>query len=259
LHPLAQRFASVADAYERGRPDYPPAVVGALAAELDLAPHAPVLDLAAGTGKLSRALLSAGFDVVAVEPLRSLRELLAGCIGAERVREGTAEEIPLADASVEAVTVADAFHWFDHAAALTQIRRVLRPDGGLAVLSSVPDWAAATWSHDLGTLMQSLRPEHPHFDGPPWQDAVRAVGGWTVPREIRVTTSQPTEPKRIVDYVASMSWIAAMPEGERIQVLDRIRALIEAGDTPTEMPIHVVIGLTTLCSDPGDPSRLMAR
>ena len=77
LHPLADRFASVADEYELGRPEYPPGVVGALAAELGLKAGATVLDLAAGTGKLSRALLAAGLDVVAVEPQQALRERLA--------------------------------------------------------------------------------------------------------------------------------------------------------------------------------------
>jgi ubiquinone/menaquinone biosynthesis C-methylase UbiE len=132
LHPLATNFASVADVYERGRPDYPPAAIGALAAELQLAPGARVLDLAAGTGKLTRALLAAGLDVVAVEPQGPLRETLIASVGSERVFEGLAEEIPLADASVDAVTVADAIHWFDPGPALTEMRRVLRPGGGLA-------------------------------------------------------------------------------------------------------------------------------
>ena len=245
LHPLAERFATVADAYERGRPDYPPAVVGALAAELHLAPAAHVLDLAAGTGKLSRALLAHGLDVAAVEPLPQLRELLAQQIGAERVHEGVAEAIPLADATVDAVTVADAFHWFDPARALTEIRRVLRPRGGLAVLTVVPDWSGASWAHELGTLVQGVRPEHPHFDGPRWQDAVCAAGGWTTPREVRVTTSQPASAEAITDYLASISWIAAMPGDERIATLGRIRALVDAGETPAELPVHVVVGLTT--------------
>ena len=127
LHPLAAEFASVADAYERGRPEYAPAVVGALAAELGVAPGAPVLDLAAGTGKLTRPLLAAGLDVVAVEPQAPMRDRLAAIIGGERVREGFAEAIPLPDASVDAVTVADGFHWFNHAQALAEIRRVLTP------------------------------------------------------------------------------------------------------------------------------------
>ena len=137
-----------------------------------------MLDLAAGTGKLTRALLAAGLDVVAVEPQAPLREILAASIGAERVREGTAEAIPLPDGSVAAVTVADAMHWFDHAAALAEIRRVLRPGGGLAVLTTVPDWGSASWAHEVGSLIGDLRPQHPHFDGPPWQDALAAADGW---------------------------------------------------------------------------------
>jgi SAM-dependent methyltransferase len=188
LHPLAARFADVAGAYERGRPDYAPAVVGAIVAELKIPPGAQVLDLAAGTGKLTRALLEAGLDVVAVEPQEQLRAVLAENVGAERVREGVAEAIPLRDASVAAVTVADAFHWFDHTAALREIRRVLRPRGGLAVLATAPDWSDAPWADEVGTLIVGLRPEHPNFDGAPWQEAVRAAGGWSEPREVRATT-----------------------------------------------------------------------
>jgi SAM-dependent methyltransferase len=131
LHPLAEQFASVAGAYERGRPEYPPSVVGALAAELQIEPGARVVDLAAGTGKLTRALLAAGLDVVAIEPQASLRELLAASIGSERALEGLAEAIPLADGSVAAVTVADAFHWFDQAAASAWRSRGADDDAGL--------------------------------------------------------------------------------------------------------------------------------
>lgn len=245
LHPLATQFASVANVYERGRPEYAPAAVGALAAELGIAPGAAVLDLAAGTGKLSRPLLAAGFDVVAVEPQAPLRDRLAASIGPERVREGLAEAIPLPDASVEAVTVADGFHWFSHARALAEIRRVLTPHGGLAVLSTAPDWSGASWGHELGSLIMRLRPEHPYFDGPPWQEAVRAAGGWAAPREIRVITSQPADPSRIVDYVASMSFVAALPEDERAEWLAQVASLVEAGETPAELPVQVVVGLTT--------------
>ncbi len=246
LHPLAERFASVADAYERGRPEYPAAVVEALISELGISAGAPVLDLAAGTGKLSRALIAAGLDVIAVEPQQSLRRVLSASIGAERVRDGYAEAIPLPDASVDAVTVADAFHWFDQAAALAEVRRVLRPEGGLAVLSMIPDWSGASWAHELGTLMEALRPEHPFFDGPSWQDAARAAGCWRAPREVRVTSSQPAQPERIVDYLGSMSWIAAMSDEERIRTLERVRGLVEAGETPAELPVQVVIGLAVL-------------
>ena len=246
LHPLANRFGSVADAYERGRANYAPAVVGALSAELGLAPGAPVLDLAAGTGKLTRALLAFGLDVVAVEPQPEMRERLAGIIGADRVRNGIAERIPLEDSTVDAVTVADGFHWFDRPQALVEMRRVLRPAGGLAVLTTVPDWSGASWGHELGTMVMEARPEHPYFDGPAWDEVVRDAGGWTEPRELRVTTSQPADPERILDYVASMSWVEALPDDERRRWLDKAAELVRGGDTPAELPLHVGIGLTTL-------------
>jgi SAM-dependent methyltransferase len=246
LHPLAERFPSVAAEYERGRPDYPPAVIGALCAELGLAPGARVLDLAAGTGKLTRALLAGGLDVVAVEPQAALRDVLAEGIGAERVRDGLAEAIPLADASVEAVTVSDAFHWFEHAPALAEIARVLQPDGALCVVWTIPDWSGASWAHELGTLIAALRPEHPGFDGPPWQDAARASGRFAEPREIRVTASRPTSPSLIVDHIASMSWIAAMPDDERSARLAQVRALVEAGETPPQLRVHFMLALAEL-------------
>jgi SAM-dependent methyltransferase len=220
--------------------------VGALAAELGVGPGAAVLDLAAGTGKLTRALLAAGLDVVAVEPQAPLRERLAAIIGSERVRDGFAEAIPLPDASVDAVTVADGFHWFDQAQALAEIRRVLRPGGGLAVLATVPDWGGASWAHELGALIERMRPEHPGFDGPPWQEAVRQARGWTAPRQIRVTTSQPVDSRRIVDYVASMSFVAALPGAERAECLAQVAALVSEGVTPAELPVQVVVGLTAL-------------
>lgn len=246
LHPLAAQFSEVADAYERGRPEYAPAVVGALAAELGLERGDPVLDLAAGTGKLSAALLAAGFDVIAVEPQGSLRAVLASKLGEGRVREGLAEDIPLKDSSMAAVTVADGFHWFDHGLALREISRVLQPGGGLAVLNSIPDWEGASWADELGTLVAGTRPKHPHFDGPPWEDSVRAASGWMEPREVRVSTSGPAVPERIVDHMSSISWIAGMPSDERERVMGRMRTLILGGETPPQMRLHVSIGLAQL-------------
>jgi SAM-dependent methyltransferase len=254
LHPLAENFASVAGAYERGRPEYAPAVVGALSAELAIGAGAAVLDLAAGTGKLTRALLAGGLDVVAVEPQGPLREMLCERVGAERVREGLAEDIPMADASVDAVTVADAFHWFEHGAALAEIRRVLRPGGGLAVLSTIPDWREASWVQELGATMERLRPRHPNFDGPSWKDAVRAAGGWSEPREVRVTTWHPSDPEAIVQYLGSVSWIAALSEAERSETLATLGELIAGGETPAEMPLHVVLGLSSLRAGPPAPA-----
>lgn len=245
LHPLAQRFAEVADVYERGRPDYPPAVVGALAAELGIPAGARVADLGAGTGKLTRSLLQEGFDVVAVEPQEALCSVLAESVGPDRVKQGPAEAIPLPADSVAAVTVADAFHWFDQAAALKEIRRILRPGGGLAVLFNVPDWSGTEWADKVASLLTESRPEHPGLDGRPWRESVREAGGWTEPREVRVTTNQPASVERLLDFLASTSWIAAMEPKERDDILTRAEAIVRSVEMPRELPVQVVIGLTT--------------
>jgi hypothetical protein len=110
----------------------------------------------------------------------------------------------------------------------------------------LPDWSGASWAHELGSLVASLRPAHPHFDGPGWKDAIATAGGWSTPREIRVTTTRPASPERIVDYLGSMSWIAALEDDERSATVERIRVLVSVGETPAELPIHVVIGLAEL-------------
>jgi ubiquinone/menaquinone biosynthesis C-methylase UbiE len=246
LHPLAQQFASVADAYERGRPEYAPAVVGALAAELRISPGGPVLDLAAGTGKLTRALVAGGYEVTAVEPQEAMRAHLAQKAPGARALAGVAEAIPLPDASVEAVTVADGFHWFDRPRALAEIRRVLRPGGGLALFNTVPDWGGASWAHELGTLVVNTRTEHPHFDGRPWQEYVREDGHFAEPYEVRVTTFPPADLEGVLAHMASMSWIAALPDGQRTQTLAQMRTIVESGETPARLTLHIEIGLAPL-------------
>ena len=246
LHPLASRFAEVADSYERARPDHPPAVVGAISAELGLRGGSSVLDLAAGTGKLTRALASSDLDVIAVEPQRELRERLAAASPGATVLAGFAEEIPLDDASVDAVTVADAFHWFDQQRAAAEIERVLRPGGGLAVIATLPDWSGASWADELGNLLNEVRPEHPFFDGPPWRDAIAAAGGWSEPRQIQVVVDRPARPDLMADYLGSMSFMAALPDDERRRAIERIEGLVASGTTPEVMPIRFVIGLASL-------------
>jgi SAM-dependent methyltransferase len=245
LHPLASRFADVAGNYERGRPEYPPAVIGALMAETGLSAGDPVADLAAGTGKLTRALAAAGLDVVGIEPLAAMRDVLAGIVGANRAVEGVAEAIPLPDGSQRAVTVADGFHWFDGERALADIARVLAPGGSLALLATIPDWSGASWSHELGSLLSEARPDHPYFDGPSWEEAIVAVGGWSRPREIRVTADLPARGELLGDYLLSMSWVAGMEVAEREALVAHAEELVREGETPDELPVHFRIAITT--------------
>ena len=146
----AASFGSVADVYDRARPGYPDEAVRWLVGD---APRR-VLDLAAGTGKLTRSLVAAGHDVVAVEPAEEMLAHLRAAVPAAEALVGTAEAIPLPDASVDAVTVAQAFHWFDPPAALREIARVLRPDGALGLVWNTRD-EREPWVRRLGELIGS--------------------------------------------------------------------------------------------------------
>ena len=142
IHPTAAAgFSLGAAAYERGRPGYPAEAIGWLAEQLGLRAGRTVLDLAAGTGKLTRALVETGAEVVAVEPVDEMRAQLEAAVPAARALAGTAEEIPLADGAVDAVTVAQAFHWFDRDAAFTEIHRAC--------------WGRAARSRSSGTCATS--------------------------------------------------------------------------------------------------------
>ncbi len=125
----AEGVGRAADAYERGRPAYPVPAVAWLAEALGVAPGTVVVDLGAGTGKLTRMLAAYGATLVAVEPVAAMRAKLAASMPGMRALEGTAESMPLPDGSADAVTVGQAFHWFDGERALAEIHRVLRPHG----------------------------------------------------------------------------------------------------------------------------------
>src|SRR5690349_17777512 len=122
VHDTARRgFASAAEVYEQSRPGYPEEAIQWLATELGLGPGRTVVDLAAGTGKLTRLLTSTGASVIAIEPVDEMREALERTTPQADARPGTAERTGLPDASADAVTVAQAFHWFDGPAALAEI------------------------------------------------------------------------------------------------------------------------------------------
>jgi SAM-dependent methyltransferase len=162
-------FGRVAEAYARTRPPYSTAVVDFAAQQLGLDAGATVLDLAAGTGKLTQALRERFVDVIAVEPDDAMRAFIDG-----DARAGRAEAIPLADDSVDAVFVSEAFHWFDYERALAEIQRVLRSGGGLAVLQR--DWGniPAPLKGDLDEVWARFHGENREF--PSWHEAVRPNG-----------------------------------------------------------------------------------
>jgi len=130
----ALSFGRVAGGYDRVRPEYSAEALDLVTDRLGLGPDAEVLDLAAGTGKLTRPLVERFARVTAVEPDPGMRAVLSQVTDCYLALEGRAEAIPVADGSVDAVFVGQAFHWFATAEALAEIARVLRPRGGLALL-----------------------------------------------------------------------------------------------------------------------------
>ena len=154
----ARGFQRGAADYERGRPGYPEAAIALLARRAGPRPGRVAVDLAAGTGKLTRALLALGADLVAIEPVAGMREQLQRAVPGVTVLDGTAERMPLDDASVNAVFVAQAFHWFDVPAAAAEIHRVLAPGGGLGVVRNEWD-ESVDWIVEMRALTaRVLRP-----------------------------------------------------------------------------------------------------
>ncbi len=231
LHPATYGFELSADAYERGRPDYPAAAVDWLVERLGIGPRRTVLDLAAGTGKLTRLLIPAGAEVIAVEPIAAMRAKIAGA----RVLEGTAEAIPLADASVDAVTVAQAFHWFRAEEALREIRRVLRPGGGLALVSNVRDEGNPLHAA-VSELLAPIEGGVPRGRRRRWADVIGATETASFPHE------QLVDEDGFVERFTSISFVASAPAAARAGIEAALRALARAEGTPIRLPY-----VTELC------------
>jgi ubiquinone/menaquinone biosynthesis C-methylase UbiE len=234
IHPTAAAgFSRGAATYDRGRPDYPTDAVAWLAQRLGLRPGRTVLDLAAGTGKLTRSLAETGAAVVAVEPVGEMRAYLEAAVPAARAVTGTAEAIPLADASVDAVTVAQAFHWFDQRRALAEIHRVLRRDGALALIRNMRDLADPL-QRAIQDLLAPLR-EAAGADGE-W-DPAAAQPYFEAFEERRFRHEQRVDLAGLLDRVGSTSFVAALPDAERSALLARVRQL--AADRPEPEPIVI--------------------
>ena len=213
-------FGLVADAYERGRPEYPADLLGLLR------PSGLVLDLGAGTGKLTRLLRASSARVVAVEPLAELRAYL----DADEVLDGRAEAIPLGDAAVDLVTVGDAWHWFDHERAADEVARVVRPGGRVALLWQTPDEAQApAWTRELGPLLEPLRGDHPGFRDEQGRGALDAHPAFDGLTEHRVPFRWRPSRERYVDYIGSVSFVAGLAPDDRRRVLARVAAVVPEG------------------------------
>ena len=244
VHPAAaDGFGASADAYERGRPDYPGAAVAHLLGTLAVGPGTVVADLAAGTGKLTRLLIPSGADVIAVEPVEAMRRRLMEIVPQARAIDGTAESMPLSDASVDAVTVAQAFHWFDAPRAVEEIARVLRPGGGIGLIWNVRD-ERVPWVAELTGIMEPHRSGTPTHRTAIWRQAFDESDRFTDLTKRSFPYEQHLTPALVVDRVVSVSFIAALPDEERDTVAAQVRDLL-ARDADTRGREDIVMPYRT--------------
>ena len=212
-------FGRVAEAYARTRPPYPRAAVERAAVELGLGADATILDLAAGTGNLTRTLREVFASVVAVEPDVKMRARFEG-----DVLPGTAEEIPLPDGSVGAVFVGEAFHWFHYERALAEIQRVAH---GLAVFNRIwgikeqPELLAQRFVDDLDEIWARFHGDSAHPDFPDWRDVVHPEGPERFIERVRISG------RDLVDLHLTGSTPASISDAERAEIAKRAYPLMD--------------------------------
>jgi SAM-dependent methyltransferase len=219
-------FARGAEVYERVRPEYPDRAVDWAVERLGLGPGSVVLDLAAGTGKLTRALVARGLKVLAVDPSSAMLAQLRTGLPDLEVREGTAETIPLEDGTVDAVTVAQAFHWFEPQPALREIHRVLRPNGGLALFSNLrrdDDPVQTMWEEIVRDAKASVRDR----EGGDERAEIARSGLFGAVEELEDRWTQHLGVDEFVGLVDSRSYVARLADPERERIRAEVRAAAE--------------------------------
>jgi SAM-dependent methyltransferase len=220
----ARSFDRAAAEYERGRPEYPTELLDALPVAAD----ARVLDLGAGTGKLTRLLVQRYAHVDAVEPLPAMRAILAAAVPSATAVAGTAEAIPFPDASFDAVFAAQAFHWFANDLAMAEIARVLRPGGVLALVWNEGARRPAGFPEAYQARLAELATPAPFVSTDDWMATV-ARGPFATPQKLVVPHEQVLDRDGGLAYAASASWIASRPEHERQAILAELGDLLPAG------------------------------
>jgi SAM-dependent methyltransferase len=221
----ATGFAREAQAYARGRPEYPVALDHWLREELQLDATRTVVDLGAGTGKFTRRLLTTGANIIAVEPVQEMLTQLTHIVPMVAARSGTAENIPLNDGAADAVVCAQAFHWFATPAALREIRRALRPGGRLGLVWNLRD-ESVDWVAAMTAIMTPYEGDAPRYRSGDWRKVFPAEGFGPL-YEHRFRHGHTGDPEQvIVDRVLSVSFIAALPRAQQHVVAAKLRDLI---------------------------------
>jgi SAM-dependent methyltransferase len=226
VHEVAAAGFSDAADYEAARPSYPPDTVAWFVEHLHIGPGARVVDLAAGTGKLTRLLAPGGADLVAAEPVAGMRDRFRASVPRVPLLACTAEHLAFRDASLDAVTVAQAFHWFDHDRAVAELARVVRRGGRVGLVWNARDrrvdWVDGVWS-----IMDRVEKRAPWRDHDEWSEsAYRDLPGFGELHAAQFRHTHTLSPEAMVQRIASVSHVAVLPDGERRALLDEVRSLL---------------------------------
>jgi SAM-dependent methyltransferase len=236
-------WAGDADAalYERGRPEYPDALAQALTERLSLRPGSLVVDVAAGTGKLTRLLATTPASVTAVEPQTAmLGQLRRRASGATAVA-GRGEYLPIRSGSVEAVTVGQAFHWFQLPQASREFRRVLRPGGKLAVVTNRRD-RQERWVTDLWGVLARYEKSAPDLgSNRDWRRAIERSGDFSGFERLELPNEQRFDD--VADFDArftSVSFVMLLDDAARLSLLRDLHRVVDGMD-PIVIPLRTVV------------------
>jgi MOSC domain-containing protein YiiM len=241
VHPIAARgFDAGADAYERGRPDYPAEAVASIVNLLELRPGRVLLELGAGTGKMTRQLAPAGARILAIEPVAGMRAKLVDEVPDAELLDGTAEAVPLPAGSVDAVVAAQAFHWFDTIRALSEIHRVLRPGGRVALVWNLRD-ESVPWVRRLGECIERATGGEAPNSQRGWRERVDRCGLFEPLETSSFRHVQRLSVDGVLDRVVSVSTVAAAAVSVREGLVAEIRSLLAtdpdtAGRTEFDLP-----------------------
>jgi SAM-dependent methyltransferase len=236
-------FERAAGAYERGRPDFPADAVAFLSGRLGLRAGTTLVELGAGTGKLTRQLAPTGARIVCIEPVAAMRaQLVAGLPGVEAI-DAVAEDLPLEDRSADAAVAAQAFHWFDGDRALVELARVLRGGAGLALVWNARDEDAA-WVRAMSDLIEPFRGDTPSHRAMRWRAAFDRTEAFTPLERTSFAYAHRTTPEGVVDRVLSISFVATLPGDDRARVADEMLRIL-ATDPATAGRAEIVFPYRT--------------
>ncbi len=228
VHQAAQSgFSRASATYVSGRPGYPEMVDSWLRDTLGMCSNKLAVDLGAGTGKFTAHLVRTGADIIAVEPVQPMLDELRRSHPSVCAKQGSASRIPLDDVSADAIFCAQAFHWFASTEALDEIRRVLKPGGILGLIWNLRD-ETVDWVAALSRIMVPYGEGTPRFHEGQWRSLFPAEGFAELQEAEFEHLHRGHFDSVVVDRIMSVSFIAALPPGQRAEVERRIRRLVNA-------------------------------